>query len=366
MKPNPEPLCWITLFCFILHCGAFTRPLIAQRARWEKLVALKMASSSSIKEQNSDELLPKDDDSESVPYFSTLTPALNEIMRAIENENAADIMWEQVRLEAQETLGPQPEAGPQLYQCILSQKSLIEAIVTAISHEIETELMPATAIKNLFLETLIQEDKKSIYLDVMAAVIRSPRYRSMMTATLFQKGVHALVCFRVGHRLWQAGRTGLAYFMQSTVSRKYCADIHPAARIGSGVYLNAGGGVVIGETAVIGQDVTILQGVTLGGTGKESGDRHPKVGNGVILHPGATVLGNISVGDGALVHPKSIVTKPVPPLACVNGVPARIQSYRTLTMEEFEKCEFEEFLGDKYLTQWQELAAKKDVSDSEK
>ena len=101
--------------------------------------------------------------------------------------------------------------------------------------------------------------------------------------------------------------------------------------MGSGIYLNCGGGVVIGETTVVGDDVSILQGVTLGGTGKEAGDRHPKVGDGVILHDGATVLGNIAVGDGAVVTAKSIVTKPVPPLARVAGVPATVQSYREIT-----------------------------------
>mmetsp|Transcript_11554 Transcript_11554/g.17764 ORF Transcript_11554/g.17764 Transcript_11554/m.17764 type:complete len:359 (+) Transcript_11554:92-1168(+) len=354
----PEFSLWIMLCWLVLNSFAFTRLSAVPRIKFEKKVTPWMTVFSSIEDHDSDSLQPADE--------RTKFSAFNKIMKAIEDGTAADVIWEQVKLEAQETLSPEPEAGPQLYQCILSQKSLLEAIVTTISHEIETELMPATAIKNLFLETLTTEDEKSIYLDVMAVVIRSPSVRSIMTATLFHKGVHALVCFRVGHRLWQAGRTGLAYFMQSTVSRKYCADIHPAARIGSGVYLNAGGGVVIGETAVVGKDVIILQGVTLGGTGKESGDRHPKVGNGVILHPGATVLGNIAVGDGALVQPKSIVTKPVPPLARVNGVPARIHSYREVIVEEFEKCEFERFLGDKYLKQWQELAVQTEASETER
>jgi serine O-acetyltransferase len=149
--------------------------------------------------------------------------------------------------------------------------------------------------------------------------------------------------------------------MQSTVSRKYSADIHPASRIGSGIYLNAGGGIVIGETAVVGQDVSILQGVTLGGTGTEKkSDRHPKVGNGVILAEGSTVLGNIPVGEGAFVMPKSIVTKPVPPLARVSGIPARIMGYRELTQEEFDADDLEHHLGIKYMEQWQNM---KDVTD---
>jgi serine O-acetyltransferase len=123
-----------------------------------------------------------------------------------------------------------------------------------------------------------------------------------------------------------------------------------------------GGGVVIGETAVVGNDVSILQGVTLGGTGTEKlSDRHPKVGNGVVLSDGSTVLGNIPVGDGAVVTPKSIVTKPVPPLARVSGIPARIMGYRELTKEEFEQDDLEYHLAIKYMEQWQ---AMKDATES--
>ena len=127
--------------------------------------------------------------------------------------------------------------------------------------------------------------------------------------------------------------------MQSTVSSRYAADIHPAAEMEGGVYLSVGGGVVIGETARVGRDVTILQGVTLGGTGKEVGDRHPKVEDGVILHCGATVLGNLRVGKGAVVTAKSIVTKEVPDLARVSGIPATVRSYRELGDDSFKDAD---------------------------
>ena len=166
--------------------------------------------------------------------------------------------------------------------------------------------------------------------------------RPVAVGNALDQGMHALVCYRVAHQLWQAGRTGLAMYMQSTVSVKYAADIHPAADIAGGTYLNVGGGVVIGETAKVGRDVTILQGVTLGGTGKETGDRHPKVESGVILHCGATVLGNINVGRGSVVTAKSIVTKPVPALARVSGVPATVKSYRELSEEGYQDDEEED------------------------
>ena len=267
-----------------------------------------------------------------------------------------DPLWEQIKLEATNALSTEPAAGPQLYQGILSHPSLVEAIVTIIANEIETELIQATELKNLFLTMLTPEDEISIHLDVMAVAMRSQSVGNAMMATLFHNGLHAVVCYRVGHRLWLEGRTGLAYYLQSTVSRKYSADIHPAAQMGSGIFLHTGGGVVIGETAAVGNDVSILQGVTLGGTGKEAGDRHPKVSNGVILHDSATVLGNIRIGDGAVIAAKSIVTKPVPPLARVSGIPAKIVSYRECTDKEFSEDDYlEQDLGFKYMKQWQEL-----------
>ena len=253
------------------------------------------------------------------------------------NTNSKDsLLWEQVKLEAQIALDEEPAAGPQLYTLILSQPSLLRALINIISLEVETELMPATAIQSLFIQMLDPvEDGRKILLDVIAAATRtSSQSTDALTAILFDKGLHALVCHRVSHQLWKAKRTGLAYYMQSTVSRVYCADLHPAARFGAGVYLNAGGGVVIGETAVVGDDVTILQGVTLGGTGKERGDRHPKVGRGVVLNVGAIVLGNIPIGDYSIIAAKSLVNKPVEPLAQVSGIPAKVKGYRTMDLND--------------------------------
>jgi serine O-acetyltransferase len=268
-------------------------------------------------------------------------------------------VWEQIKLEAHAALGPEPEAGPQIYQSILSQPSLTEAIVSVIAHEIENELIRATQLHNLFLEMLTPEDECIIEKDVIATAARSPSIDSALIAVLHNTGLHALVCYRVGHRLWQARRKGLAYYLQSTVSRRYSADIHPACRMGSGIYLKGGAGVVIGETVVMGNDVSILHGVTLGGTGKERGDRHPKVGHGVILEDGATVLGNIVIGDGAVITAKSIVTKPVEPLAVMAGVPAKLINYRSLddVTSEFHD-DLSEHLIAKYFETWKELYAK--------
>lgn len=276
------------------------------------------------------------------PYVSPAVKDMDALSQAtfLESLDYADIdpLWEQVKLEAERVILCEPSAGPQIYTRILSQKSLVHALTSIVSHDIETELMPATSLQNLFFEMLYPEqDSKFIALDVMASTMRSPSSTvagyfvegTALLAILFHQGLHALVCHRLSHRLWLMGRTGLAYYIQSTLSRKYSTDIHPAAILGPGMYLNAGSaGVVIGETAVVDQDVTILQGVTLGGTGKERGDRHPKIGRGAVLQNSCSVLGNIRVGEGAIITAKSIVTKPVPPFARVSGVPAKVKSYR--------------------------------------
>jgi len=275
------------------------------------------------------------------PYVSPAVKDMDAQSQAtfLNSLNCADVdpLWEQVKLEAEGVILREPSAGPQIYTRILSQKSLLHALTSIVSHDIETELMPATSIQNLFFEMLYPEqDSKFIALDVMASTMRSPPSTAgyfvegtALLAILFHQGLHALVCHRLSHRLWLMGRTGLAYYIQSTLSRKYSTDIHPAAILGPGMYLNAGSaGVVIGETAVVEQDVTICQGVTLGGTGKERGDRHPKIVRGALLQHSCSVLGNIRVGEGAMITAKSIVTKPVPPFARVSGVPAKVKSYR--------------------------------------
>lgn len=280
----------------------------------------------------------------------------DQFMLSISNKNLeiVDPFWEQIRFEAKRAVRAEPEAGPQIYQGILSQPSLLVALVTVVAHELETELISAVQLKNLFLSLLTPQDEFAIRMDLEAVASRSPSIDGALTALLFHNGFHALIAYRVGHQLWEADRKGLAYYMQSIVSRKYSADIHPACRMGYGIYLRVGSGVVIGETAVVGNDVSILEGVTLGGTGKENGDRHPKVGNGVIIQDGGAVLGNIPVHDGAVVQAKSIVTKPVPPLAIVSGVPAKIMEYRTLTAAAFDD-DLQAHLWHKYVKEWKVL-----------
>jgi serine O-acetyltransferase len=160
--------------------------------------------------------------------------------------------------------------------------------------------------------------------DLVAVLMRDPATRSLAHPFLFHKGFHATQAHRIGHHLWDLGRQSLAMYLQGRVSEVFAVDIHPAAVIGPGLFIDHATGVVIGETCVIGRDVSLLQGVTLGGTGKERGDRHPKVGDGVLVCAGAKVLGNIRIGPGAKIGAGSVVLHAVPGHTTVVGVPARV------------------------------------------
>ena len=160
--------------------------------------------------------------------------------------------------------------------------------------------------------------------DLSAVQERDPAARSMIVPFLYFKGFHALQAHRAAHWFWLQGRTALALYLQSQVSEVFNVDIHPAARIGKGILMDHGTGVVIGETAVIGDDVSLLHEVTLGGTGKESGDRHPKVGRGVMIGAGAKILGNITIGEGSKIAAGSVVLSDVPAHSTVAGIPAKV------------------------------------------
>jgi serine O-acetyltransferase len=155
-------------------------------------------------------------------------------------------------------------------------------------------------------------------------VERDPAARGVAQPFLYYKGFHALEAYRVAHWLWSNGRNPLALHLQNRISEVLAVDIHPAARIGKGILIDHATSVIIGETAVVGDDVSMLHEVTLGGTGKESGDRHPKVGSGVLIGAGAKILGNIIIGEGSKIAAGSVVLKEVPPHATVAGIPARV------------------------------------------
>lgn len=234
-------------------------------------------------------------------------------------------VWSQLRVEAERTAKEEPALAPFLDSCILGHNSFGAALCCVLSGEMSADLLPKPVIYSVF-EEAIQSDpliEQSAIADIQAHVDRDPASVGYLVPFLYYKGYHALQVYRVANWLWKEGRTALASFFQGRASREYDVDIHPAAAIGKGILIDHGSGLVIGETAVVEDDVSMLHGVTLGGTGKECGDRHPKIRRGVLLAAGARILGNIEVGEGAKVGASSLVLKSVPAHTTFAGVPAK-------------------------------------------
>jgi serine O-acetyltransferase len=238
----------------------------------------------------------------------------------------ADPLWEAIRAEASAAAEAEPLLASFLHMTVLRHGGLDDVLAFHLSSKLASPIMDARALMELFHEALAADPGvgAAMRADLRACFDRDPACDSYSTPLLYFKGFHAIQCQRVTHWLWKQGRKTLAYFLQNRISEVTGADIHPAARIGSGILLDHGTGVVVGETAVIGNNVSLLQGVTLGGTGKEHGDRHPKIGDGVLIGAGSSILGNISVGACAKVGAGSVVLEDVPPHTTVVGVPARV------------------------------------------
>lgn len=234
--------------------------------------------------------------------------------------------WEQLRAAAEETLRVEPHLASQLNAVILSHGDLASALSFQIARKLGDLELGAMTVREVCLEAFKADPSivAAAEADLQAVAERDPAIRSLLQPFLYFKGFQALQAHRVSHWLWNQKRDALAFHFQSRMSELFQVDIHPAARLGSGLFLDHGTGIVIGETAVVGDEVSMLHAVTLGGTGAERGDRHPKIGKGVLLGTGAKVLGNITVGDYAKVASGSVVLKPVPAGCTVAGVPARL------------------------------------------
>jgi serine O-acetyltransferase len=237
-----------------------------------------------------------------------------------------DPVWSRVREEAEEIVRHEPELATFIYSSVLHHDDLESAVVFRISERLDHAALPADLIRQAFHEALRDDPDigNAFRVDIVAVYDRDPATRRFIDPMLYFKGFHAIQTHRLAHWLWGKGRKDMAYYLQSRSSASFQCDIHPAAKIGRGIFLDHATGFVVGETAAIGNDVSILHGVTLGGTGKENGDRHPKIGNGVMLAAGAKVLGNISVGNCARVAAGSVVLQDVPNNVTVAGVPAKV------------------------------------------
>jgi len=235
-------------------------------------------------------------------------------------------VWAALRNEAIAASRSEPALASLLDAVILCHHSLGEALSFQIARKLGDGVLTPISLREVCEEAFDSNLRMvaDAEADLRAVFERDPACKGYLQPFLFFKGFMALQAYRLGHWLWGQGRETLAFYLQSRTSELFQVDIHPAAKIGSGVFFDHGTGIVVGETAVIGDDVSMLHGVTLGGTGAERGDRHPKIGKGVLLGAGAKVLGNIQIGDYAKIASGSVVLKPVPSGCTAAGVPARL------------------------------------------
>ena len=235
-------------------------------------------------------------------------------------------VWAALRNEAQHIAKVEPSLASIVNAVILRHDYLCDALSYQLARKLGDQELRAMSLREIADEAYAADpsivDKAEA--DLRATFERDPACKGYVQPMLYFKGFLALQSHRVAHWLWGQGRETLAFYLQSRVSELFQVDIHPGASIGKGAFFDHGTGIVIGETARVGDDVSMLHGVTLGGTGADRGDRHPKIGNGVLLGAGAKVLGNITIGDYAKVASGSVVLKPVPAHCTAAGVPARL------------------------------------------
>ncbi len=237
-----------------------------------------------------------------------------------------DTLWESMRELTRKQAEQEPVLASFLYATILNHDTLEAALSFHLANKLDSPALPAMLVREVIEQALKADPTIShaVRADLLAVSERDSACCSLATPFLFFKGFHALQAYRVAHWLWKQGRTSLALFLQNRISCVFAVDIHPAAKIGQGIMFDHATGIVIGETAVVEDNVSIMQSVTLGGTGKEHGDRHPKVRSGVLISAGAKVLGNIEIGECAKVGAGSVVLKDVPARTTVAGVPAKV------------------------------------------
>lgn len=235
-------------------------------------------------------------------------------------------LWQELRIAAQKVIEEEPLLASYVYACVLNHKSLASSLSFILANKLSDDVMPAVTVRELFDNAFLESPEiiNDAICDIEAVFERDAAINSFLPVILYMKGFHAIQVHRLAHYLWTHGRVELALFIQSRNSEVFSVDIHPACVMGKGIMFDHATGIVIGETTVIEDNVSILQQVTLGGTGNEQGDRHPKIRSGVLISAGAKVLGNIEVGEGAKVGAGSVVLSDVTPHTTVVGVPAHV------------------------------------------
>lgn len=235
-----------------------------------------------------------------------------------------DPIWEAVRVEAADDAQKEPMLASFLHAVILNHTTLEDALSFHLASKLDSSTLSATSLRDLIDEAFDNDPfiSEAIRKDIAAVCSRDPACRGYSMILLHYKGYHALQSYRVAHYYWNNDRRPLALYLQSRISEVFAVDIHPAAQIGCEILMDHATGIVIGETAVVEDQVSMLHEVTLGGTGKETGDRHPKIRRGVLISAGAKILGNVEVGEGAKVGSGAVVLDDVPPHTTVAGIPA--------------------------------------------
>jgi serine O-acetyltransferase len=237
----------------------------------------------------------------------------------------ANILWEKLTEEAQAVIQREPLLASYVHACVLNHDSLKAALSFILANKISDKVMPAITVRELFDNAFAKSPEliQHAASDIRAVFERDAAISAYLPVILYLKGFQSIQVHRLAHFLWSNKRRDLALFIQSRNSEVFGVDIHPACVMGKGIMFDHATGIVIGETCVIEDNVSLMQSVTLGGTGNEQGDRHPKIRTGVLISAGAKVLGNIEIGTGAKVGAGSVVLNDVPPHTTVVGVPAR-------------------------------------------
>jgi serine O-acetyltransferase len=248
------------------------------------------------------------------------------VSQSQEAPRQVDPIWAEVRREAETIVAADPAIASFVYSTILNHDRLEDAVIHRIAQRLDSAVVSAEVIRLAFREAIAENPEigEAFRCDIAAVYDRDPACDRHIEPVLYFKGFHAIQTHRLAHWLWEKGRRDFGLYLQSRSSSVFQVDISPAAPIGRGVFFDHATGIVVGRTSVIEDDVSILQDVTLGGTGKEQGDRHPKIRRGVLIGAGAKILGNIEVGEGAKVAAGSVVLHQVPPYTTVAGVPAKI------------------------------------------
>jgi serine O-acetyltransferase len=265
-------------------------------------------------------------------------------MKNTKDSLLAHRIWQNIVSEAEQALISEPVLAPFLRATVTGYGDMGQALSYHLASKLASTATPAPLLRSIMDEAFAESEIiQSVARDIQATVDRDSACDLYSSPFLYFKGFLALQSYRVAHHLWQRNHRSMALLIQYRISLVFAVDIHPAAVIGAGLMIDHATGLVIGETAVVEDCVSIMQSVTLGGTGKESGDRHPKIRCGVLLGPGAKILGNIEIGEGAMVAASSVVLKPVAAHDIVAGVPATVVGHTktdepSKVMDHYFKC----------------------------